>query len=177
MSGDKAALAHQFFGLMESQVQFGDNKASLLVAGDAILLAITGELIKTVSGCGTTEFTVDCAVVSVPLVSATVAALGLITSLTCALWAARPAAIHGSPPRQFFLFSYLARIKHEDFVEWYRTISDEELLTEALRTIHSKAAYATRKFRWLKSAIHATLFSLVFVVATVLAAAASRILG
>jgi hypothetical protein len=51
MTPDKAEFARDFFSQIESQVQFGDTKASLLIAGDAILLATTSGLVRMVSGC------------------------------------------------------------------------------------------------------------------------------
>ena len=46
MGDDKTEFLLGLLEQIESQVQFGDNKASLLVAGDAILLAACGGLIK-----------------------------------------------------------------------------------------------------------------------------------
>ena len=50
MSDDKAAFLRDVFNQVESQVQFGDSMASLLVAGDAILLGVSGGLIGRFPG-------------------------------------------------------------------------------------------------------------------------------
>ena len=93
MNQAKADLAREFFSQIESQVQFGDNKASLLIAGDAILLAIVGGLVRMVSGCGAGMLSVACVVVSPQLALAVTAAFLLVVSLACALWAATPARV------------------------------------------------------------------------------------
>jgi hypothetical protein len=178
MGVEKVELARDFFNQVESQVQFGDNKASLLVAGDAILLAVSGGFIKMVSGCEAAEFPVGCVVPSIELALATSAALLLIISLACALWAARPAIKHGDPPREFFLLSHVgAKKEPQEFLEWYRSISDEDLLSEALVTIHGKARYATGKFRWLKHAVHATLASLLVLLLALVTAVVPKAVG
>lgn len=46
----KADLLLALFAQIESQVQFGDSKASFLVAGNAILLAVDGGLFQLISG-------------------------------------------------------------------------------------------------------------------------------
>ena|SRR5215510_9337905 len=173
MDGNKAEFLRAFFDQIETQVQFGDNKASLLVAGDAILLAINGGLLKMVSGCQKDEFTVACMEPSGMLALATTAALLLIASLACALWAARPARIHDNPPSEFFLLSHVARVGVDKFVQSYRAASFDDLADAALLAIQQKAAYATQKFRWLKYAVHGTLLSLVFLMMTAIAAAVS----
>ena len=98
MANTRPEFLDNFFQMIESQVQFGDNKASLLLAGDAILLAVSGSLIQMVSGCQGEAFTVNCVVPSVSLVLAVIAAALLTISLALALLAARPARIHGNPP-------------------------------------------------------------------------------
>ncbi len=168
---DKTELVRAFFDQIEIQVQFGDNKASLLIAGDAILLAISGSLIRLVSGCQPDNFMVDCMVPSIPVALALASALCLVASLACALWAARPSRIHDNPPQQFFLSSYIARQSKEQFANFYEDRTYEVLMQDMLDAIHGKAGYATRKFRWLKHAIHATLLSLLLSAATVFAAA------
>jgi hypothetical protein len=165
---EKEEFARDFFNQIESQIQFGDNKASLLIAGDALLLAISGEVIKIVSGCVPKELAVDCARPSGELTLAMLASLLLIASIACAFLAARPAAKHQSPPREFFLFSYLASISKEEFIDWYGTSSAAELLSQELVAIHGKAAYAARKFHWLRRAINASLLSLMCLTGTVL---------
>jgi hypothetical protein len=177
MEESKAEFLRGFFEQIESQVQFGDSKASLLVAGDAILLAISGGLIKMVSGCQGDDFTVSCMVTSVTLGFATIAAALLVWSLACALVAARPAKVHDQPPAELFLLSHVARTNRQEFVKAYRDASLDDLVEAALRSIHGKAAYATRKFLWLKRAVDATLLSLGFMVATPLVAIAFRVCG
>ena len=175
MADDKTEFLRSLFEQIESQVQFGDNKASLLVAGDAILLATCGGLIQMVSGCQQNDFTVSCMVLSVPLGLAAIAAALLVVSLGCALLAARPATIHDQPPPELFLPSHIARTECQAFVKAYKDASFDDIMEAALTAIHGKAAYATRKFRWLKRAVNATLLSLAFIVVTALVAIAARV--
>ena len=177
MGSDKTEFLSSLYDQIESQVQFGDNKASLLVAGDAILLAICGGLIETVSGCQQTAFSVSCMVPSVQLGLAGIAAALLVSSLACALIAARPAGIHNQPPKILFLLSHIARLQPDEFAAAYKNASFDDLVDEALVSIHGKAVYAAGKFRWLKRAINATLMSLAFIVMTALVAVACRLLA
>lgn len=166
MGNTKPEFLTSFFEQIESQVQFGDTKASLLVAGDAILLAVSGGLIKLVSGCKGNDLALSCMVPSVSLGLAVVTAALLVVALACALLAARPARIHGAPTRQLFLFSYIARMEPQEFFEQYTDASEEELIYHALIGIHGKACLAAHKFRLLKYAVNVTLLSLGLMVAT-----------
>jgi hypothetical protein len=56
MDGNKAEFLRALFEQIESQVQFGDNKAALLIAGNVILLAINGAVVKMGSGCQKANF-------------------------------------------------------------------------------------------------------------------------
>jgi hypothetical protein len=175
MANTKPEFLDTVFEQVESQVQFGDSKASLLVAGDAILLAVSGGLIKMVSGCHGDNFAVNCLVPSVSLGLATTAAALLTLSLVWALLAARPAKIHDQPPPELFLFSNIARMGRDAFAKKYIDASLDDLVQEALSSIYGKAVYAARKFRLLKRAIDATLLGLGFMVATLLVAIGSRV--
>jgi hypothetical protein len=175
MPTTKPEFLESFFEQIESQIQFGDSKASLLVAGDAILLAVSGGLITMVSGCHGDEFTVSCMVPSVSLGFATTTAALLTLSLTFALLAARPAKIHDRPPPDLFLLSHVAHTDRDAFAKKYIDSSPEDLILAALSSIHAKAVFATRKFRLLKRAIDATLLSLGFMVATLIVAVGDRI--
>jgi hypothetical protein len=173
MAMDKADFVREYFSQMESQVQFGDTKASLLVAGNAILLATTGGVVRIVSGCGADSFPIDCVKPSIKLTLATGAAVLLIISLACALWAARPSSKHQKPQgREFFLLSYVGNLTRPEFLEWYRPMSSDDLLSEALVAIHGKAKYAKEKFDWLRRAVYATLLSLLFLLAALMSAVA-----
>jgi len=176
---DERALKREFlrshFEQIESQVQFGDHKASLLVAGDAILLAICGGLIRMVSGCPKDAFTVSCMVPSVSLGLATIAAALLIFSLTCALRAALPAKVQSSDCDEFFHHGNVANMTFDVFKGMYKEASYSDLVEQALGAIYGKAAYATIKFQYLRWAIQATLLSLGFIVLTLLAAVASLV--
>lgn len=177
MEESKAEFLRCWFEQIESQVQFGDSKASLLVAGDAILLAISGGLIKMVSGCQGADFAVSCMVPSITLGLAAIAAALLVSSLAFALLAARPAKVHDRPRDELFLLSHIAEMKRHDLLREYQDLSLDKLVEEALIAIHNKAEYATQKFRWLKRAIQSALLSLVFMVATPLVAVVVRVLG
>jgi len=177
MENTKPEFLDSLFEQIESQVQFGDSKASLLVAGDAILLAVIGGLVKMVSGCQGDDFTVSCMVPSVSLGLAVGAAVLLTFSLTCALLAARPARVHDQPRPELFLLSHIARMDPRAFAKQYTDASPDDLIQAALKTIHGKAGYATRKFRLLKHAIDAALLSLGFMVATLVVAIGCRVLG
>jgi hypothetical protein len=165
MKGD---LMRDYFAQIESQVQFGDHKASLLLAANSILLAVSGALIKAVATCTLHDIRRDW--VTVDLILAVAAAFLLVISLACALWAARPSGRHWAPHREFFLLSYVAGMQRSDFVDWYRELSSDELETEALKTIHGKAAFALKKFLWLRRAVHATLISLLCMVVALMVA-------
>jgi hypothetical protein len=175
MATTKPDFLDSLFEQIEGQVQYGDSKASFLVAGDAVLLAVCGGLIKMVSGCRADEFTVSCMVPSVSLGLATTAAALLTLSLVFALLAARPAKIHKQPPPELFLLSYIARTNRDAFTKMYIDASPDELIQSALNTIHGKAVYATEKFRLLKRAIDSTLLSLGFMVAALVVALSGRL--
>jgi len=175
MDDRKTLYLHGFFNQVESQVQFGDNKASLLIAGDSILLAINGGVIKMVSDCPKDEFTFSCMSFSAPLALSIVGAALLVAGLACALRAARPARIHDDPPPEFFLLSHVARSEPDKLLGTYRAASGDDMEQWALQTIRGKAEYATGKFRWLKRAVDATLLSLAFLVITVVSAVGVRI--
>jgi hypothetical protein len=133
MAATKLDFLDSLFEQIESQVQFGDSKASLLVAGDAILLAVCGSLIKMVSGCPGDDFTVSCLVPSVSLGLATCAATFLTLSLVLALRAARPARIHNQPPTELFLVSYIAGLDCDEFTRKYSGASSDHLIEKRLR--------------------------------------------
>ena len=175
MANTKPELLDTVFEQVESQVQFGDSKASLLVAGDAVLLAVSGGLIKMVSGCQGDNFAVSCLVPSVSLGLATTAAALLTLGLVCALLAARPARIHDQPSTELFLLSNIARMGRDAFAKKYVDASPDDVIQEAMSSIYGKAVYATRKFRLLKRAIDATLLGLGFMVAALVVAIGTRV--
>ena len=162
------------FEQVESQVQFGDGKASLLIAGDAILLAISGSTAQFVSGCSDEPFALACTKLSFALACAIGASASLILSLTCALWAARPSSVHGAPRPEFLLISYIAKLPRSAFIDAYSKASTENVSAWALEAVHSKAQFATRKFRWLKRAVDSALVGLALLALTGLVAAASK---
>ena len=170
MGPTKADLLRDYSQQIESQVQFGDNKATLLITGNGILLAISGGLARTVSGCPEKELAAECVALTPQLGLAIGAGLLIVFSLTCALFAARPAAIHKNPLPELFLFSYVGGLDKERYLELVGAATDEKLATDALCAIWGKAHYARKKFRWLRYAIHASLASLFLLVGSVLAA-------
>jgi hypothetical protein len=175
MEERKAEFLRSHFEQLESQVQFGDHKASLLVAGDAILLAICGGLIRMLSGCQGDKLTMSCVVPSFSLYLAIAAAALLISSLFCALYAALPNKVHRKPPTELFLLSHVARMQRQQFIRVYEDASYSDLVKQALTAIHGKAVYADKKFRWIRRAVQATLLSLGFIVLTLLVAVASYV--
>jgi hypothetical protein len=164
------SFLESFFNQIEGQIQFGDTKASLLIAGNAILLAVSGGLIKILSGCAAEYVDLSCIDLSLSLSLSTFAAALLMLSLVCALLAARPSAIHRKRPPQLFLFSYVASLSHDEYVDKYLSVTDADLVREALTCIHGKAAFATHKFSWLKRAIDATLAGLALMLASIVVA-------
>lgn len=52
-----------------------------------------------------------------------------------------------------------ALMKREAFFNAYKKATFDDLVDQALISIHGKSRYATRKFRWLKWAVIATLLS------------------
>jgi hypothetical protein len=174
MEDRKIEFLRSHFELVESQVQFGDHKASLLVAGDAILLATCGGLIRMVSGCPRDVFAMSCMVPSVSLGLATIAATLLICSLFCALWATHPSGFGAKPPpmSMYFFPRHIADMEQEAFIKAFEDASYSDLVKEALKSIHGKAGLASKKFRLLGWAVRATLLSLGFIVLTLLVAVA-----
>jgi hypothetical protein len=172
MTGDKTEFLRAELQLIEAQVQFGDHKASLLVAGDAILLGISGGLLKVVSGCPQDGFTISCMKASVPVVLGALAAALVSVSIGLALLAVRPSGIHTNPPRQWFLFSHIARMKRREYEEWYRGASFDDLVHEALSEVHGKASFARQKFLRLRWAVDCTLSAVALIAASWLAAVA-----
>jgi hypothetical protein len=174
MADKPTDLLRAYFDQIESQVQFGDTKASLLVAGDALLLPVAGGLIEVVSGCHENYFGLHCVQISPSLVLAVAAGVLLVVSLACALRAARPSGKHRKPPAELFLISHIASLDVEQYAKTCLETPNERLAEEALRTVHGKARYATRKFGLLRRAIDAALWGLGFMASSVIAAVAAR---
>jgi hypothetical protein len=164
----KTEFLRSHFELVESQVQFGDHKASLLIAGDAILLVTCGGLIRALSGCQLDKLMMSCIAPSASLGLALITAALMILSLCYALLAALPSKVHVNPPAELFLLSHIARTQRHIFIQEYRDASYDDIVEEALAAIHGKACYADKKFRLLRWAIRATLLGLGFIVLTVL---------
>ena len=160
------------FQQIESQVQFGDSKASLLVAGNAILLAVSGSLVKMLSGCLGNEFTISCMEMSWSLSLSISSGVMLMISVVLSLLAARPAKIHGNPNPELFLLSYIATLDRDEFVKDYIDTTPDELTKDALKCIYGKSVFAAKKFRLLKWAIDTTILSLVFIVISLIFAVA-----
>ena|SRR5215218_947099 len=181
MEERKIEFLRSHFDMVESQVQFGDQKASLLIAGDAILLAICGGLIGMVSGCPNDSLRVSCMDPSFSLSFAAIAAALLFCSMLCALLAALPSLIFvrkAKAPHRYFLLPHIARDKKPDmFIKEFKDASDSRLVEEALIAIHGKARFATRKFRFLICAVAATFLSLACIGVTVLVAVVPRVLA
>jgi hypothetical protein len=179
MEERKIEFLRSHFDMVESQVQFGDQKASLLIAGDAILLAICGGIIGMVSGCPKDALRVSCMDPSFSLGFATIAAALLICSMFCALVAALPSLVFvRKPPDAHFLLPHIARCKEpRTFIKEFEVASDSDLVKEALIAIHGKARFATRKFRLLICAVAATMLSLAFIVVTLLVAVSPHVLA
>jgi hypothetical protein len=165
----KLAFLMAYADQIEGQVQFGDTKASLLIAGDAILLGISGGLINLIWPATDNRFASSHAS-TLLIIGAIATSTLLVLALALALWTARPAPVHDKPVANFFLLSYIARLTPEAFIASYNSSSVGALSEEALLTIHGKARYAATKFRCLKWAIYATLLSLgIFAVTLLLA--------
>ena len=148
------------FQLIESQVQFGDSKASLLVAGNAILLAICGSFIKLLSGCNSSNFSFDCLEPTASLLLVSISGFCILASVTFALFAALPGKIHLQPPEQLYLLSYIATLKSDEFISKYMSTSHDEFYIQALKAIHGKSVFATRKFKLLRFSIYSTLWGI-----------------
>lgn len=170
MDDGKKPFLLTYFNQIEAQIVFGDSKASLLIAGDSILLAIAGSLVNTVSSCQGKAFSVSCLVFSPSLMLAVMSMASLVIALAHALRAARPASIHVRPRPEFFLISYVAQVPRDEFVGSFNKATLGDLEQWALETIHGKATYATGKFRLLRRAVDATLISLGLLVCAALSA-------
>jgi hypothetical protein len=177
----KIEFLRSHFDMVESQVQFGDQKASLLIAGDAILLAICGHIIGIVSACPKDALRVSCMVPSSSFSLAMIAIVLLIFSMFCALLASLPSLVFvrkAKEPYRHFLLPHIAREKKPDaFIMEFERASDAVLVKEALIAIHGKARFATRKFRLLIYAVAATILSLVFLAVTLLVAVGPHVLA
>src|SRR5690606_34149810 len=163
------ALLDTVFQQVESQVQFGDAKASLLVAGDAVLIAVGGGVIELVADCVDHEFNISCMAHSPSLAFASAAMVILLFGLVLALLAARPARIHSNPPEDLFLLSHIARMDRDAFTRTFADAATEDVVQQALSTIHGKATYASRKFLLLRRSIDATLAAIGLMAAGVVA--------
>lgn len=177
----KIEFLRSHFDMVESQVQFGDQKASLLIAGDAILLAICGQIIGIVSGCPKDALRVSCMVPSFYLNLAMIGTFLLICSMFFALLAALPSLVFvrkAKEPYRHFLLPHIAREKKSDaFIKEFERATAAVLVEEALIAIHGKAHFATRKFRLLICAVWATILSLVFIAGTLLVAVGPHVLA
>jgi hypothetical protein len=149
--------------LVEDQVRFGDTKASLLIAGDALLLTICGAMIKTGLDCRLNG-QLRCPSAAGEVVVPAIAAAFLLASVAIALLAVMPNVVHKDPPKELFLFSWIGKEeKAQPFLDAWENATDGDMNRDLLRGIYGKSRYGRRKFRNLRWAIQATLASVGFI--------------
>ena len=104
--------------LVEDQVKFADTKASLLVAGNALLLNLCISLITHALDCSTKSAPSSCGNVHATTAFGILAALLLLCSVALALFAVRPNnKLHKHPPAEMFLFSWIADQSADAYIE------------------------------------------------------------
>jgi hypothetical protein len=146
---------------IEGQVAFGDTKASLLLAADAILLAALGSLI-------TADHPGFASLSGVTKVLLGLSFLALIIALILGLHTILPNWANLRAPRDsrteslYVDFSRIARQRPESFMSAVRQANKIELDDDIAIVINGKARWAKRKFILLYFAVIATQLAVAF---------------
>ena len=148
----KAALLEH----VESQVVFGDTKAALIVAADAIL--ITGYI------AGIKEFGLAGMLSPSTIWWLTASLFILVAGLVLALVAVMPSFRHwraGAGMNSVLLFSKIARYKNaEDYAAEFNGLDEEALSNQILSQIYGKSKWALLKYKIIWCSVLLTILSL-----------------
>jgi hypothetical protein len=145
---------------VEGVVRFGDTKATLLIAADALLVTA---YLTAANKLGFFEDGIEGSAKVLCLVA--FALLGL--SLVLALVAATPNPSHWLGKERIksvLLYSSIAGYDENEYLVELQRLGDEDISDEIVRQIHSKARFAHRKFSYL--ALSSTSTCLSFIVYT-----------
>ena len=160
MSELKEKIGLELFNHIEGQVEFGDTKAALLVAADAILI---GAYLSVVGEFGLTQRISRISVAIIILAS-----LIIMIAYSLSLWTIIPNPKHGKI-NSLLLYSYIATFDNpEDFVREFLDVEEDELRNEILRDVYGKSKWAHRKFTLLRWAVLLTGTSVVLVIIALL---------
>ena len=152
---------------IESQVAFGDTKAGLLLAADAILLVALGSFV-------TADHPGFASLSGVTKVLLGLSFLALTAALVLGLQTILPNLKNLRAPRSELVnFSWIAHQDRESFVSAARQTRPIELDQHIATVIHGKACLAQRKFKLLYFAARATQVGTVLI----FSAAAAEFLG
>jgi len=150
---------------VEGVVQFGDTKATLLIAADSLLVAayLTGADKLNFFSPG-----IDSSARVFGIVSLALLGLGLVL----ALLAATPSPSHWvgkNGTKGVLLYSSIADYKKwSDYLKELQRLGDEGVFNEMVRRIHSKSIFAHKKFTCLFLSSTSTCLSLVMAATAIL---------
>lgn len=156
MSDYKQEIRRALLEHVEAQVVFGDTKAALIVAADAIL--ITGYV------AGIKEFGLAGIFSHSTIWWLTASLFILVGGLVLALVAVMPNIRHWRPPANvtnILLFSRIARYKTpEDYAEEFNGLNDEALSNAILFQVYGKSKWALFKYKLIWLSVALTIISL-----------------
>lgn len=153
MSDYKREIKRALLEHIEAQVVFGDTKAGLIVAADAIL--ITGYV------AGIKEFGLAGMLGRSTVVLLILSLMILVAGLILALIAVMPNLMHWrSPPNSMLLFSRIARYKNADaYAADFNALNEEALSDALLAEIHGKSRWALFKYKLITCSVLLTIVS------------------
>ena len=161
---------------VESQVQFGDTKASLLFTADSILLAALGFFVSD-GGAASDDLTAPTR--GALVVAAAMLVVGLLLALWVVLpshafkpWVANRAAFPRPNP---FFFVWIARTSEKETEDAIVNADPASLKIDAAHSIRGKSEVADFKFRMLWLAVAATMVSVTIATLAVAIELVSRI--
>jgi hypothetical protein len=155
MSDHKHDIKSALLEHVEAQVVFGDTKAALIVAADAIL--ITGYV------AGIKEFGLAGMLSRSTVVLLIVSLVILVSGLILALIAVMPSRRHwrsSAGLNSVLLFSKIARYKTaEEYAADFNGLTEESLDNEILFQIHGKSTWALFKYKVIWWSVLLTIIS------------------
>ncbi len=156
--GRKYDLAVKLIDLLETQLALGENRASVLLAVNALLAAAYATVVKDQE-----LITQTVGVWAVVLAAAVVA---LVLSLCLSLWAIFPALVatrfKKSDVENLLFFGDIAHLSYLDFEAKYKNATPQKLEAYILTSIHGKSEKACKKFTVLFCAAISTFLSILF---------------
>lgn len=155
MSGPDNDIKIALLEHVESQVVFGDTKAALIVAADAIL--ITGYV------TGIKEFGLAGMLSRPTIVALIVSLIILVAGLVFALVAVLPSRLHWRPTEQMnslLLFSKIARYESpEKYATDFNRLNEESLSDHILSQVYGKSRWALFKYKIIWWSVLFTIIS------------------